>query len=108
MSSSEPLIQFHGKTKTSRKILNGNSLNNVSFFLERSVPSVVAEGYVVLENKDQIGVYPININGVIETSLPITPSALKATGLSVTVPFDFPALTSFKVRETTAYVQANA
>ena len=85
---------------------NGNSLNNVSFFLERSVPSVVAEGYVVLENKDQIGVYPININGVIETSLADYAISAKVTGLSVTVPFDSPALTSFKVRETTAYVQS--
>jgi hypothetical protein len=43
---------------------------------------------------------------VIETSLSDYGISAKVTGLSVTVPFGSPALTGFKVRETTAYVQS--
>ncbi len=81
---------------------------NVDFFLERSMPSVVAGtgGYVVLENNVRLGVYPIK--SVVETSLSDYAISTKVTGLSVTVPFDAPALTSFKVRETTAHVQSES
>lgn len=83
----------------------GNSLNGASFFLDRSAPAVVADNaYVVLENNTELGVYPIN--SVMETSLSDYGISAKVTGLSVTESFSTPALTSFKVRETTAYIQS--
>lgn len=84
----------------------GNALSNANFFLERSLPSVLSGGYVVLENTTEFGIYPID--SVIETSLSDYAMSGKVTGLSVTIPFDSPALSSFKVRETTAYVQSEA
>lgn len=83
----------------------GNSLNNASFFLERAVPSVLANGYVALESK-AAGLHVYKINSVIETSLSDYAISAKVTGLSVTEPFESPALTSYKVRDTTAYVQS--
>ncbi len=81
----------------------GNALSGVSFFLDRSVPSVVG-GYAVLENNAGMGVYPIS--NMIETSLSDYGISAKVTGLSVVQPFGSPALTGFKVRETTAYIQS--
>lgn len=76
----------------------------VSLYLDRSVPAVSAGGFVVLKNASGFGVYPIT--AVSETSLSDYGMSAKVTGLTVTVPFDAPALTSYKVRATTAYVQS--
>ncbi|MBN2388422.1 MAG: putative baseplate assembly protein [Anaerolineales bacterium] len=82
----------------------GTALGGDRFYLNRSVPAVSAGGFVVLKNAAGFGVYPIT--AVSETSLSDYGMSAKVTGLTVTVPFDAPALTSYKVRETTAYVES--
>lgn len=84
----------------------GDDLTDASFFLDRSMPAVGTGGYVVLEDKNGFGVYPIT--GVIETSLSDYAISAKVTGMTVTEPFDSPALTTFKVRKTTVHVQSEA
>lgn len=82
----------------------GGALTGASFYLERSLTSLVAGGFAVLENAAGFGVYPVT--GVVEKSLSDFGISAKVSGLSVSVPFDSPALTSFKVRETTAHVES--
>jgi hypothetical protein len=82
----------------------GTALTAASFFLERSMPSVLPGGYVALENGSLFSVYPIT--GVVETTLADYGQSTKVTGLTVTTPFASAALNSFKVRGTTAYVQS--
>ena len=82
----------------------GTALSTANFYLEHSVPAVQAGDYAVLEKAGSFGVYPVT--SVLETSLSDYGISLKVTGLNVSTPFSSPALDSFPVRTTTAYVQS--
>ena len=74
---------------------------SADFFLERSVPFVLAGGFIALESKD-VGVQAYRVAGVIETSLSDYGMSAKVTGISV----GFSEDSDYKVRDTTAYVQS--
>lgn len=83
----------------------GNGLIDADFFLERSMPAVLAGGFVALENGSYFAVYPID--SIVETSLSDYGMSTKVTGLNIQTSGEiFISLTAFKVRGTTAYVQS--
>jgi hypothetical protein len=80
----------------------GVSYSSADFFLERSVPSVLAGGFIALESKG-VTMQAYQVAGVIETSLSDYGMSAKVTGISVG---SFSDVSGYKVRDTTAYVQS--
>jgi hypothetical protein len=76
--------------------------SSADFFLERSVPSVHAGGFIALESKD-VSIQAYQVAAVIETTLSDYGMSAKVTGISVG---SFSDVSDYKVRDTTAYVQS--
>ena len=75
---------------------------NADFFLERSLPAVLAGSYLALESKAG-GINAYQVSAVIEKSLSDFAISGKATGITVTAGG---GLNGYTVRDTTAYVQS--